>query len=180
MIRHAGLVPGLAPSLALALILGGCGGGDEAANEEAAADTSVELAVPARVVPMPTEPGALPAPELAGVATSAGEWTIEGDGARFAGRDGRALTISCDRAARRVRFMLTGIAPGVPLKLVTPSAATTLPASDEGASLTATDTFLKSLGRSDETLGVGTADEVLLVAPPEKRLAALTERCARP
>jgi hypothetical protein len=171
----------LAASLTLALSLAACGGaGDETAAEGANATIEPVAAPVAAPPPMPTAPGALPAPELAGVAESAGEWSVDGDRARFAASDWRVLAIACARDEGRVRFAVSGVGEGAMLRLVTPSAATTLTNGAEAASLPVFDSFLSSLGRKGETIGAGTSEQGMLVAPAEPGLAALVTRCRRP
>jgi hypothetical protein len=168
-------------SLALALSLAACGGGggDAAGESGNVAVDPVDAPVLAPP-PMPTAPGALPAPELAGVTESDGEWSVENDRARFSASDGRVLTIVCARSQGRIRFALSEVEAGTMLRLVTPSAATTMTVDAEGASLPVFDSFLSSLGRKDETIGAGTTEQGMLVAPAEPGLAALVMRCRRP
>ncbi|WP_448502159.1 hypothetical protein [Sphingomonas sp.] len=171
----------LAASLTLALSLAACGGaGDEAGGDSGNAAVEPVAAPAAAPPPMPTAPGMLPAPELAGVAESAGEWRVDGDRARFAASDGRVLAIACARDEGRVRFAVSGVGKAAMLRLVTPSAATTLTNGPAGASLPVFDSFLSSLGRKGETIGAGTPEQVMLVAPAEPGLAALVARCRRP
>ena len=128
-------------------------------------------------VPAPSAdlaPGELPAPELQGVHTARGDWTIErapeGDTARFGLPGGdAAFTISCDRAGKRVVFLARGVPyqeTGSQMRIVTGTGAASFAGRDAKtmtgvtASDLLTDTFLhevlaKAIGRIGLTIGNG-------------------------
>ena len=181
-------------AILLLLALGACHQRDQPANQTAPAPTIANLA-DARRVPAPDTgigSAALPAPELAGVATATGRWRFQvsggGDQAVF-GTPGQpaAFTIRCDAAARRLIFSraATGEA-GDTLQVIADDGAATFPAKADGhgrlvASDFVADTFLTQvLAKATGRIGVRIGAGATLAMPTDPVIGQTIKRCAAP
>jgi hypothetical protein len=181
------------PALVLLVALAACHR-QPAANQATRAAPVVNLS-DARRVPAPASgvgSAALPAPELDGVATAAGNWrfqvSADGDQAVFgsAGQPSE-FAMRCDAAARRMVFtrvasagtgktMQIVAADGAATFYVEPGAAGRIQASDP-----AMDTFLTDvLAGAKDRIGVKIGSGVTFAMPVDPVIAQTIKRCAAP
>lgn len=179
------------PAVAALAMLGACSRGPaHRQTPSSPAPTPAAPATPAATAA--TGSAALPAPELAGVATAAGGWTVQqsgdGDQAVFgiAGQPPQ-FALRCDAKARQIVF--TRAAAGPPAKsmqIVAADGAATFPAEPTGdrrarASDFVTDTFLTQvLAEATGRIGVKLDSGPTLAMPADPVIGQTIRRCAAP
>jgi hypothetical protein len=173
---------------ALALGLAACS--RQPAHNQATPSPTPSTA-PTIAVTAATGSAALPAPELAGIATARGSWKIQasgdGDQAVF-GIDGHPslFALRCDAGTRQIVF--TRAASGAPktMQIVATDGAATFPAEPAGtgrvrASDFVTDTFLTQvLATASGRIGVKLDDGPTLAMPADPVIGQTIKRCAAP
>ncbi|HEU4959178.1 MAG TPA: hypothetical protein VFT56_02120 [Sphingomonas sp.] len=135
---------------------------------------------------------ALPAPELAGVATAPGRWRfqVSADGAQAVfGAPGRPaeFALRCDADARRMIFTRAASGgSGATLEIVAETGAATFDAAPDGhgrtrASDFVTDTFLTQvLAEAKGRIGVRVGAGKTLAMPADPAIGDVIRRCAAP
>ncbi|OYY75629.1 MAG: hypothetical protein B7Y43_18790 [Sphingomonas sp. 28-62-20] len=173
---------------ALLVALAGCSPPAPSASDTATTENdtaAVSIAGPDNAIGAAT----LPTPELDGVATAPGRWRLDaapaGDAALFgAAAGGPAFALRCDRAARRMLFVLAGSEHEGMLRIVTTTGAAAFPARPRRfapgvvASTALDDPFLgEVLAPATGRIGVKLGQARTLAMPADTMVAAVIKEC---
>lgn len=139
---------------------------------------------------MPIAPGALPAPEIDGVAPTPGRWVRDvgrgGDAALFSDGHGATLfAVRCDRARRELLFVRAApAARGAMMKIVTPTGATSYAATPRRfapgtmAIVPVADGFVRtSLVKAADRIGVVMSGGNTLVVAGDPVIGSVIDDC---